>query len=139
MLFRSRWEDRVRTPLDEVNQPYNPYWGDDNESSFDISAFANSAQYIASYETKFDSAELGIRRWVRPDTSVLIGFRYMRLDENLSLLSRDQGSADPGALGLYDVRTRNDLFGVQFGTEFVHPLWVPWLCFNFEEIGRAHV
>jgi hypothetical protein len=126
------WSDRIRTRLDDAIQPYNPYWGDDDESSFDISAFTDSAQYVGTYKSEFDSAELGVRRWFRSDTSILVGFRYMRLDEDLSLLSRDEGTADPSALGLYEVHTENDLFGMQLGTEFVRQLGVPWLCFNFE-------
>ncbi len=131
------WDDTKRTVLDEANQPYNPYWGDDSESSFDTSAFSNSAQYVLSFDTKFDSAELGIRRWWRSDTSFLAGFRYMRLDDRLRMLSRDQGTIDPTALGLYEIRTENDLFGAQVGTEFVRQFWVPWLYFNVE--GKAGV
>ena len=133
------WHDRRRTWRDDANQPFNPYWGDDNESSFDVSAFSNSAQYLLSYDTDFDSAELGLRRWWGTDTSLLMGVRYMGWDEKLSLLSRDQGTIDPTALGVYEVRTENDMFGVQMGAGFDRQLWVPWLGFNFEAKAGAFV
>lgn len=133
------WDDRVATPLDESNQPYNAWFGDDDESSFAIGAFSASAQHEVSFESDFNSAEFGIRRWMRSDTSVLLGLRYMSVDERLTFLSRDDGPSDPSAIGLYDIKTDNNMFGVQIGTEFVRQFGWHWLYFNAEAKGGVYL
>ncbi|MGE3316285.1 MAG: BBP7 family outer membrane beta-barrel protein [Planctomycetaceae bacterium] len=129
------WDDRVATPLEESAQPYNAYFGDDDESSFDVSAFSGSAQQEVSFDSNFNSAEFGLRRWMRSDTSLLLGLRYMGIDERLTFLSHDDGPSDPSSIGLYDIRTENNLFGVQVGTEYVHQIGWHWLYFNAEAKG----
>jgi hypothetical protein len=129
------WEDRVATTLEESAQPYNAYFGDDDESSFDISAFSSSAQHVVSFDSDFNSAEFGLRRWVRSDTSVLLGLRYMSVDERLTFLSLDDGPSDPSSFGLYDIKTDNNMFGVQVGTEYIHTIGWHWLYFNVEAKG----
>lgn len=75
------------------------------------------------FSSKFDSAELNLRRRLRMpqrrnargEASVLVGLRYARVDERFRYLSASELPAVLGTLNDVDVATQNDLFGVQIG------------------------
>lgn len=73
-----------------------------------------------TYNSSLDSIELSIRqRWQEPEcryqTSWLAGFRYIRLDEDMTTVVT--GTAKPA--GRSTVYTNNDLYGAQIGGDFV--------------------
>ena len=60
----------------------------------------------------------------------LIGFRYLALNDQLSLIATDlqEGTSS------YDIQTHNDLYGLQFGGRAVRPLGCRW---GLELTGKA--
>lgn len=80
--------------------------------------FRNANWQKLSYGSELDSVELNLRRRLAPtaglQTSVMAGFRYLRIDEDFDLLSRNDDEPD---LGHYDIDTENDLYGLQVGGE----------------------
>jgi hypothetical protein len=119
--------------------PLNPYWGS-GSGAIDTSSFTGANQYSTLYNSQFYNAELGIRRWVRPTTSVLIGFRYINVNEQFQLSSfNDANNVNTGTSGLYSARTNNNLYGGQIGTEWLHPVFTPKLLFSIEAKGGLYL
>lgn len=112
--------------------PLNPYWGNGG-GPFSTSAFSNSNQQFASYQTSFDSAELGVRQWITPSMSALLGFRFINVGDQFQLSANND--AFSGDTGFYRTWTTNNLIGLQFGTEYTHELFTHCLFFSIE--GKA--
>jgi hypothetical protein len=119
--------------------PLSPYWGTGG-GPFSTSAFSNSNQQFATYKSSFDSAELGIRQWITPSMSVLLGFRFINVGDQFQLTATNNAdNADAGQVGAYRTWTTNNLIGLQFGTEYTHELFFHWLYFSVEGKGGAFV
>jgi hypothetical protein len=119
--------------------PLSPYWGSGG-GPFSTSAFLNSNQQVATYYTTFDSAELGVRQWITPNMSALLGFRYINVGDKFGLTATNNAlNADAGQIGQYETWTTNNLIGVQFGTEYTHELFFHWLFCSVEGKGGAFV
>ncbi len=107
--------------------PLLPYWGP-GFGAFDTGAFTGSNVQIASYESQFNSFELGVRHAIWGTTSILAGFRYMNIGDLFQLAAFDNSTnSNPDANGFYRTWTNNNLVGVQLGTEYSHDLWFPRL------------
>jgi hypothetical protein len=92
--------------------------------------------YLAtiSYTSSLNNLEWNLRRWILTDpsrlqASVLVGGRYMDLDESFFYYTESAVPADPapgGATNAVTTDTDNSLFGVQIGAMFefyVDPGW----------------
>jgi hypothetical protein len=134
----NNWDERTGTrdfPSTAGAGPLSPYWGNGG-GPFSTSAFSNSNQQFASYQSSFDSAELGIRQWLTPSMSVLLGLRFINVGDQFQLTATNNASnADAGQVGYYRTWTTNNLLGLQFGTEYTHDLFTRWLFFSIE--GKA--
>ncbi|MBN1911006.1 MAG: BBP7 family outer membrane beta-barrel protein [Pirellulales bacterium] len=113
-------------------------------STFDygVSGFNRAEEQKVSYSSRFDNFEVNLRfrprgrvdrlvlqkngRWRREAQpglrcSYLVGFRGISLDEYFYYESNGSVYVSPGGTfdvgGLYDVRTRNDMIGLQIGTD----------------------
>lgn len=97
-----------------------------NLDSFLRAGFPNSDQFRNAYsqtvfaETSLDSVEVGARRyWATKKgsiASVMAGFRYIHIADDLLFLSNDSDPAvSADDIGRYTVRTKNDLVGGQIG------------------------
>jgi hypothetical protein len=138
----NNWDDRTATSAyPSVNGlgPLSPYWGLGGGPA-GTSAFSNSNQQIATFHSSFDSAELGVRQWVLPSMSVLLGFRYINVADQFQLTATNNASNnDAGQSGYYRTWTNNNLAGFQFGTEYTHDLFTRWLFFSIEGKAGAFV
>jgi hypothetical protein len=136
----NNWDERNGTPqFPSANGagPLSPYWGNGG-GPFNTAAFSNSNQQIASYQSSFDSAELGIRQWITPTMSVLLGFRFINVGDQFQLTATNNATnEDVGREGFYRTWTTNNLIGLQFGTEYTHELFFRWLYFSVECKGGA--
>ena len=65
---------------------------------------------LGDYETALSSVELNYHHWIAPYATGVIGLRYATLDDDLTILI-DSTPED----FIYDVDTRNDLYGLQIG------------------------
>lgn len=77
--------------------------------------FFNVDQLTASQSATINNVEANV--WRRVDDGpvcLMAGFRYFQLNENFSISGQD---TDTGA-STYAIRTRNDLFGAQFGGRY---------------------
>jgi hypothetical protein len=107
--------------------PLLPYWGL-GLGSFDTSAFTGSNVQVASYESQFNSVELGVRHAIWGTTSILAGFRYINVGDLFQLTASDNANnTNSDGNGFYRTWTNNNLVGVQLGTEYTHDLWIPRL------------
>lgn len=89
-----------------------------NESTVDFND-ANRMQLRLSARINSVEANLRYAQENMPNTAVLVGLRYFRMEERFNLFSFD--AVDPvvgtlSGLSQYDVQTRNELFGGQVGT-----------------------
>jgi hypothetical protein len=134
------WDQRQSTalfPSVSGSGPLSPYWGTGG-GAFDTSAFSNSNQQTALWQSNFDSGELGIRHWIFPSTSLLFGFRYINVDDQLQLSAfNDASNHNAGDSAFYRTSTTNNLFGVQTGVEYSHELGTRWLFVSVEAKGGA--
>ena len=115
--------------------PLSPYWGNGG-GPFSTSAFSNSNQQFATYQSSFNSGELNIRQWITPSMSALLGLRFINVGDQFQLTATNNASnEDAGQVGFYRTWTDNNLLGLQFGTEYTHELFTRWLFFSIE--GKA--
>ncbi len=131
----NNWDQQTGTsayPSSNGLGPLSAYWGTGG-GPFNTSAFSNSNQQFASYQSSFNSAELGVRQWVLPSLSVLLGFRFISVADQFQLTATNNASnIDAGQVGYYRTWTNNNLGGLQFGTEYTHDLYMRWLFFSIE-------
>lgn len=92
----------------------NPYWQPEGVSGT-FKAFENANVHQVNYGAELHNAELGVRRWINPDASVLFGFRFLTLDEDLDFSSIKYSTS---TTGLYSIHTDNELVGLQIGGEW---------------------
>jgi hypothetical protein len=134
----NNWDDHAGTlayPSTNGLGPLSSYWGTGG-GPFSTSAFSNSNQQLASYQSSFNSAEVGVRQWVLPSLSVLAGFRFISVADQFQLTATNNASnIDAGQAGYYRTWTNNNLGGLQVGTEYTHDLYMRWLFFSIE--GKA--
>jgi hypothetical protein len=65
------------------------------------------------YDSKLHNIEANVRWWPFDRLSILAGFRYLMLDENLDI-TQDIG---PGTIATHEIETANTLLGGQVGLE----------------------
>jgi hypothetical protein len=134
------WDQRVSTPYSPSASgvgPFSPYWGTGG-GVFDTSAFSNSNQQTAVWQSNFDSAELNIRHWILPSTSLVFGIRYVNVDDQLQLSAfNDTSNNNAGESAFYRASTTNNLIGVQTGFEYTHELGTRWFFLSAEAKGGA--
>ena len=94
------------------------YWIGSNNAAgaHRTDSFDEAVLQSANYTSEIWNWELGVRRKVSSDGSVLVGFRYMAVDEDFVFRSLDDTPA-PGSLGIYEIEAENDLVGLQVGGE----------------------
>jgi hypothetical protein len=136
------WDRRNGTPNFPTGAnglgPLLPYWGP-GFGAFDTAAFTGSNVQIASYESQFNSFELGVRHAIWGTTSVLAGFRYMNVGDLFQLAAFDNSTnTDPNGNGFYRTWTNNNLVGFQLGTEYTHDLWFPKLYLGIDCRGGIY-
>jgi hypothetical protein len=131
----NNWDEHTGTPqFPSANGqgPLSAYWGTGG-GPFSTSAFTNSNQQFASYESSFDSAEINIRQWFLPSLSGLVGFRYINVADQFQLTATNNASNDDaGQVGYYRTWTNNNMIGLQAGADFTHDLYMRWLFFSIE-------
>jgi len=126
------------TFLEEEGQDVAPFtFVDDCCIVNDEAPFENVRAANAAFDSEFDSFEFNYRHdlptWLQIESSVLAGFRWVRVDENFGFLTDHQrlGPNFPGFaegliaccgsnpplddFGRYILAIENDLYGVQFG------------------------
>jgi hypothetical protein len=89
-----------------------------------------------NYETRLHNAEFNSRTfvWVYPHVSVLAGFRFISLQDQLTI--REQGIvADRLGSGIFSSRTRNRMFGVQVGLDWTQAVNCNVEVGSFTKIG----
>jgi hypothetical protein len=104
---------------------YSPFSGFGNPAAVPTGVAGEDYNRFASiqFESDLNSVELNLRRrlhtlqrsHVSGEASVLIGFRFMSVDEEFSYLTASDVPAVLGTLNNVNVRTTNDLFGLQLG------------------------
>ncbi|MGA2069548.1 MAG: hypothetical protein ABSG86_31645 [Thermoguttaceae bacterium] len=83
------------------------------------------------YATKLNNAELNVRWELCPRVTVLAGFRWVNLWEDL------QGTLPPErAMPFWDTRTRNNLYGLQLGEDWK---MLDWGRFSLDGLVKAGV
>jgi hypothetical protein len=131
----NNWDENTGTPqFPSANGhgPLSSYWGTGG-GPFSTSAFTNSNQQLASYESSFDSAEINLRHWLLPSLSGLIGVRYINVADQFQLTATNNASnVDAGQVGFYRTWTNNNMAGLQAGADFTHDLYMRWLFFSIE-------
>lgn len=132
------WDDRV-TRFGNSNNLYSAF-SDFGNTPFGGYEDTDQASVTSlNYDAELDVAELNSRRaWTtcsaKTHGSWLYGIRYARIDESLlqqidvfphfdpiNMIDRDAAFTD------YDIRVKNDLFGLQIGSEMTHALWPGFL------------
>jgi hypothetical protein len=82
--------------------------------------FADADRIQVNYTSKINSAEANLiyTRPTFPNVGVLVGVRFVKIDEEFYLQSLDlvDTTALYHGLSYYDIQTTNDLYGVQFGS-----------------------
>jgi hypothetical protein len=76
--------------------------------------FGGPALGVAEYDSEFESGEVNWRCDLHECAAVFIGFRYVRLDEELNILSSDPTIGD---IEQQFWSTTNDLYGFQIGAD----------------------
>jgi hypothetical protein len=131
----NNWDENTGTPQyasANGHGPLSAYWGTGG-GPFSTSAFTNSNQQLASYESSFDSAEINLRQWLLPSLSGLIGVRYINVADQFQLTATNNASnVDAGQVGFYRTWTDNNMAGLQAGADFTHDLYMRWLFFSIE-------
>jgi hypothetical protein len=103
--------------------------------------FNNADVWTTEYGSRFYSLEANMRLRHRPDKdrlvmapdgtwtrqytssympSMILGLRYVNLNEDFDLRSRSFGVSEDLFTGNYEIETHNDLFGVQLGGDWVN-------------------
>jgi hypothetical protein len=89
--------------------------------TFNADPFYNALQQSVTYTSDLLSAELNAKAaWQCHGLTgaEIFGFRYFRVGEQFSLVSQDTAFSTPtNGFGAYQIRTDNDLFGLQYGQE----------------------
>ncbi len=84
-----------------------------------------------SYATRLYDAELNVRWELCPRVSMLAGFRWVNLREDL------QGTLPPErATPFWDARTRNNLYGLQLGEDWK---WLNWGRLSIDGLVKAGI
>jgi hypothetical protein len=133
------WDRRNGTPDFATGAngvgPLLAYWSP-GFGPFETSAFTGSNLQIASYESQFNSFELGVRHAVWGTTSILAGFRYINVGDLFQLAAFDDAAnTNPNGNGFYRTWTNNNLVGLQIGSEYTHDLWFPRLFASIDARG----
>jgi hypothetical protein len=94
--------------------------------------FSGADRMQVGYKSRVNSVEANLiyTNEDYPNLGFLFGLRFMKLDEHFDLQS-----LDANRLSYYDIRTKNDLYGVQFGSSWKG-------CYNGFEVklvGKAGV
>lgn len=114
----NNWDENTGTPQfasANGHGPLSAYWGTGG-GPFSTSAFTNSNQQLASYESRLNSAEINLRQWLLPSLSGLIGVRYINVADQFQLTATNNASNDDaGQVGFYRTWTNNNMAGVQAG------------------------
>ena len=121
--------------FDEEEEPLLAYWiGSNNDGAVAhrTDAFDGASRQSANYSSEVWNWELGVRRQASSDGSILLGFRYMAVNEDFAFRSV---AYDPPKRGIYEIDTRNDLVGVQIGGEQIFR--VPQHRIRFALFGKA--
>jgi len=124
-------QGQVFTP-DPGNPQLDPYWGSQVDVPTD--SFDDSFAHYASYDSNLRDVEINGRHFIDCNTSWLVGFRYINLNEDFNFLSLDNASGS--RIAAYNIDTSNDLFGIQVGYA------KQWCCgcrFSFGAYGKAGV
>jgi hypothetical protein len=120
------WEDDRQV----VNSTPNALGGTGNLSTY-LSGFSNpitagldGANFVsASVRSNFQSGEINLRYWgdMPPgplDVSLLVGVRYMRIDDQFNFDSQSDLPAGTGTTTALQTNTVNDMWGAQIGIQF---------------------
>jgi hypothetical protein len=95
-----------------------------------------------SYQTSVASAEFNYRHWNTAinQLELILGVRYFYTNQRLNILTDDDfltkngfGASNPTLAATYAVNTRNNIVGVNMGSEFTQPCPIPcfgWVCFT---------
>lgn len=75
--------------------------------------FSDADRMQVTYKSRVNNLEANLiyTNEDYPDLGFLFGLRFMKLEEHFNL-----GSLDEGRVSYYDIRTKNDLYGIQFGS-----------------------
>ena len=88
--------------------------------------FRGAFHHAIDYDSKLWNVEANYIRKLatigRLSPSILVGLRYLNLDEDFQLFSEDVEDPDPDQIGIYEVEVQNKLFGAQIGAQAVYPL-----------------
>ena len=117
------WYESTETVTDNAGNLYSAF---SNFGTLPFNGFDETDQsdlQTARYTSKFDNFEVNFRqRWIAPSSryqgSWLIGVRYFKLDEQMSLYTQ---STINGGNAYYDTDIFNSLTGMQFGGDI-------WFC-----------
>jgi hypothetical protein len=92
----------------------------------------------AIQQTRIANAEFNYRRSYGPIFELIVGVRYMDVQEHFSILTDDDGiilpAPDPFAQAIYTVNTHNRIVAPQLGFTLTAPL-ANWLALSFETKG----
>lgn len=106
-----------------------------NFAAFDVDDFYQALQHTFDYRSELLNAEMNVRatwRWYNFVRSQSGGIRFLQVHEQLFFLSQDdrlsvppQGVFDAATslFGEYDIKTKNNLIGAQYGEEIMTPLF----------------
>lgn len=86
-----------------------------------LEAFADVDRVEMLYSSELHNAEVNVRQQFGACASWLFGIRYVNVNEDFSLLARDEVD-DAAQNGAFDVSTDNHLIGLQLGGEASCPL-----------------
>jgi hypothetical protein len=113
-----------------VNSSGNSLGGVGNLSTY-LSGFTNpitpgldGANFVsAAVRNEFQSGEINLRYWgdMPPgpfDVSVLVGARYIRIDDQFNFVSQADQPVGPGTTVDMQTNTVNDMWGAQIGIQF---------------------
>ncbi|MER3414879.1 MAG: hypothetical protein C4297_01525 [Gemmataceae bacterium] len=108
-----------------INETLQPYWGQFGvRGGLDDSAFTDAFAHGFQYESRLHNGEINLRHWYNSCLSTLAGIRYLNVRDKFWFGSLDDISAVPfgPCSGLYEVRTKNNLLGLQLGADAAYPL-----------------
>ena len=121
-----------------VNDDVNALGGIGNLSTYQ-SGFSNpitpgfdgANTVAASVRSNFQSGEFNVRYWVDMppgpfDVSVLVGARYIRIDDQFNFVSQADIPGGPSALIDTQTTVLNELWGVQIGIHFAALISTRW-------------
>ena len=95
------------------------FFTDSGPGAAAFDAFFDSGRQVIDYDSQFQNLELNLFRhfqpWLEHASSILAGFRFIRIAEDFAFTSFDTPT---GEIGEYFISTENDLLGFQVGGEF---------------------